>query len=166
MFLAHIIQFADVHLSNTPLLEEAGEVADECVLGVVALPPTPVVQLLDQPTRVFIVGELGLQVRDAFRDVVEAVEEGASVEHPLVAVGCGDGDEVVGTDVHGGHALLVAGVRDPCCIVQEGDWLVCRERFGAAVVLEFQPTTVPLVLRVAADGDAETLIQRNAVLLL
>ena len=51
----------------------------------------------------------------------DAVREAFVIEtcHRVEAyvVGRGDGDEVVGADVHGGHGVLVAGRRGPCCVV-------------------------------------------------
>lgn len=49
------------------------------------------------------------------------------VEHALVTVSCGDDDEIIGTDIRSGRALIAAGIRSLCCAVKKCHWLSCPE---------------------------------------
>ncbi len=91
--------------------------ANKRVLSVIAVARALVVEGLYQVTAICLFRELRLQLANAFRVVMEAVEQRTGVKDTLVAVGGGDGDEIVSTDIHGGYASLVAGIRGPCCVV-------------------------------------------------
>jgi hypothetical protein len=125
------------------------EVADECVLGVVAPPRPSAVQLSDPFRRVpaFFPLHFRLLIGDSARRLAESLEQIAPLVQQLRA-GCGcTGDEVVRTNIQCG-GFVRQWVCQPRMVFADCDWLKGPECLCVLVLEQLQPTLL-LVLRPA-----------------
>ena len=173
--IEHIGEIAHVDGVDVPRQQPLCGVFDDGIAGVVALPPTFVVEAFDLAAGMPTVGKLGLQLGDAFRQAAKSVELRPGMVHRCIALISDDGEGVVCADVDGRPVGRVLGVE---CMSEailplfpEVGWLYAdgmgdANPVGGLVVGEFYPAVVTVPLWIAVNFERESFLMIKVIAVL